>query len=229
MNPEEIDAVDVVIVSHNHYDHLNKYSIQLLTEKTGLFVVPAGVGAQLKNWGVPEDKIREMTWWKELTVGDDLMVAATPAQHFSGRGLTDRNKTLWASWVIQTPGHRVFFSGDSGYFDGFKEIGDHYGPFDMTFLECGAYDEKWYPVHMYPEETVKAHQDLRGKILHPIHWATFNLGLHPWFEPMERLASAAEKASVTAVTPIVGETTVLGTEMNVTRWWETLIADRRLN
>ena len=148
------------------------------------------------------------------------MIAATPAQHFSGRGINDRNKTLWASWVIQTPFHNLFFSGDSGYFGGFKQIGEKYGPFDMTFIECGAYGEGWPKVHMFPEQTVQAHLDLKGDVLHPIHWGTFNLALHPWYEPMERLTAAAHSKNVKIATPIVGETTVYGGNIPVARWWE---------
>ena len=147
----------------------------------------------------------------------------TPAQHFSGRGRFDRNATLWASWVIQTPFHSVFFSGDSGYFGGFKQIGEKYGPFDMTFIECGAYDNGWPKVHMFPEQTVQAHLDLKGIVLHPIHWGTFNLALHPWYEPMVRLTAVADSKSVMTATPIVGETTLYGSNIRSARWWEEAI------
>jgi len=206
----QVPPIDVVIISHDHYDHLNKYSVQRLNENTKIFIVPLAVGARVAEWGVPKDKIVELDWWEEFRFDQNLMVAATPAEHFSGRGFTDRNNTLWASWVIMTPFHKLFFSGDSGYFDGFKQIGAKYGPFDMTFIECGAYSESWPQVHMFPEETVQAHLDLKGFVLHPIHWATFNLTLHPWYEPMVRLAAAADTAKVKIATPIVGETTVYG-------------------
>ena len=148
------------------------------------------------------------------------MVIATPAQHFSGRGLTDRNETLWASWVIITPFHKLFFSGDSGYFEGFKQVGDKYGPFDMTFIECGAYGKSWPKLHMFPEQTVQAHLDLKGIVLHPIHWGTFNLALHPWYEPMERLSTAANLNNVRIATPVVGDTTVYDMKIPTARWWE---------
>ncbi|MCP4150781.1 MAG: hypothetical protein GY757_23750 [bacterium] len=219
---DKLPEIDVVIVSHNHYDHLNKYSIQSLNSRTKVFIVPLGVGAELEGWGVSRDKIVELDWWEEYLVDENLKIAATPAQHFSGRGLSDRDKTLWASWAIQAPNHSVFFSGDSGYFDGFKKIGEKYGPFDMTFIECGAYNEKWHHIHMYPEETVQAHLDLKGKLLHPIHWATFNLSLHAWYEPMVRLTTAAEAANVKTALPIVGETTVYNHYTPSTKWWESL-------
>jgi L-ascorbate metabolism protein UlaG (beta-lactamase superfamily) len=215
-----IPKIDAVIISHDHYDHLNKYSIQHLIEKANKFVVPLKVGALLADWGVPRDKIVELDWWQEFSLDQKLMIVATPAQHFSGRGITDRNETLWASWVFQSPYHNIFFSGDSGYFGGFKQIGDKYGPFDMTFIECGAYGEGWPKVHMFPEQTVQAHLDLKGDVLHPIHWGTFNLALHPWYEPMERLSAAANRKNIKIATPIVGETTVFNTRIPTARWWK---------
>jgi L-ascorbate metabolism protein UlaG (beta-lactamase superfamily) len=220
LNIRQIPKIDVVIISHDHYDHLNKYSVQRLIEKSDKFVVPLAVGSRLIQWGVPKDKIVELDWWQEYRFDENLMLASTPAQHFSGRGLTDRNKTLWASWVIQTPLHNLFFSGDSGYFGGFKQIGDKYGPFDMTFIECGAYNESWSQVHMFPEQTVQAHLDLKGKVLQPIHWATFNLALHPWYEPMVRLTAVAKTKNVKIATPVVGEITVYRMNIPATRWWE---------
>jgi L-ascorbate metabolism protein UlaG (beta-lactamase superfamily) len=221
----QIAAIDAVIISHDHYDHLNRYSIDALNSKTHRFVVPMAVGDRLVKWGVPRAKIVELDWWEEYRFDQHLMIAATPAQHFSGRGLTDRNKTLWASWVVATPGHKLFFSGDSGYFDGFKQIGGTYGPFDLTFIECGAYNTAWAKVHMFPEETVQAHIDLGGKVLHPIHWGTFNLALHPWYEPMERLTTAADAAQVETATPMVGGTTDLYRPNTHTQWWRRAIAN----
>jgi L-ascorbate metabolism protein UlaG (beta-lactamase superfamily) len=217
---QQIPQIDAVIISHDHYDHLNKYSVRRLIEKTGMFIVPLKVGDLLIDWGVPRQKIVELHWWQEYSLDQNLMVAATPAQHFSGRGITDRNETLWASWVIQTPVHNLFFSGDSGYFDGFKQIGEKYGPFDMTFIECGAYGQGWPKVHMFPEQTVQAHLDLKGDILHPIHWGTFNLALHPWYEPMERLTAAANLKNIKIATPVVGETSVYDIKIPTARWWQ---------
>ena len=222
---QRMPMIDAVIISHDHYDHLNKYSVQRLIDKSNKFIVPLAVGARLIDWGVPRDKIVELDWWQEYRLDQKLMVAATPAQHFSGRGITDRNETLWASWVITTPFHNLFFSGDSGYFEGFKQIGDKYGPFDMTFIECGAYGKSWPKMHMFPEQTVQAHLDLKGSVLHPIHWAAFNLALHPWYEPMVRLTAAANFKNVKIATPVVGETTVYRSmSIPATKWWEQAMA-----
>ena len=225
LDVENIPDIDVTIISHNHYDHLNIHSVELLTNNTKLFIVPLGVGAELEANGVPRKKIIELDWWDEDEIFSDLKIVATPSQHFSGRGLSDRNKTLWASWVIESTNHKIFFSGDSGYFEGFKEIGNKYGPFNMTFLESGAYNEKWHHIHMYPEETVQAHIDLKGEILHPVHWATFNLSLHPWYEPMDRLISAAWKYNVKVAMPRIGETTVYNSYIPKEMWWEDFIID----
>ena len=216
---EELPPLDVVIISHDHYDHLNKFSVQQLAGKTNVFVVPLGVGERLVKWGVPSNKIVEMNWWDEIQPTSNLTIAATPAQHFSGRGLLDRNRTLWASWVIMTPKHRVFFSGDTGYFDGFKKIGRKYGPFDVTFLECGAYNERWSNIHMLPEQTVQAFFDLGGRILQPIHWGTYNLALHPWYEPMERLTGEAWRLGAPIATPVMGRVLDYDRPLTAERWW----------
>lgn len=228
LNPDHIPAVDVVIISHNHYDHLNKYSIKKLADKAGMFVVPLRVGETLIKWGVPAEKVFELAWGQQLKTFEGLEITATPSQHFSGRGLFDGNRTLWASFVIKTEKHSVFFSGDSGYFPGFKEIGDQYGPFDITFLECGAYNERWRNVHMLPEETVQAFIDLKGKVLQPIHWATFNLSLHPWYEPIERVTSEAWNRSVHVSAPLMGAIVDYRRPIVTEFWWHPAMKESRL-
>jgi L-ascorbate metabolism protein UlaG (beta-lactamase superfamily) len=217
---DQLPRIDAVIISHDHYDHLNKWSIQHLMAKTDTFIVPLAVGAHLVKWGVKRERIVELDWWESHHLDDALVVTATPAQHFSGRGMIDRNETLWASWVVSGPHHRIFFSGDSGYFAGFKQIGDTYGPFDMTFLECGAYNRMWHKVHMLPEETVQAHLDLKGRLLHPIHWGTFNLALHPWYEPMQRVTAAAERTQIDLALPMIGETICYEQPASKDKWWQ---------
>ncbi|WP_051305689.1 MBL fold metallo-hydrolase [Desulfogranum mediterraneum] len=225
LDPLELPEVDVVIISHNHYDHLNRQSIRQLKDRVGCFVVPEGVGPLLARWGVAAERIRELNWWQEFQAHPELTIAATPAQHFSGRGIWDRNQSLWASWVIKTPRHAVFFSGDSGYFPGFKEIGNHYGPFDLAFLECGAYDHRWSRVHMLPEETVQAFIDLRGRVLQPIHWATFNLALHPWYEPVERLTAAAWAERIQLSLPTMGQVVDYDQPLAEELWWLPLLRE----
>jgi len=215
---DKIDWLDVVVISHDHYDHLDHSSMVALAGKVGLFVVPLGVGSHLEHWGIERERIVELDWWQETTVGS-LTFTATPAQHFSGRKLTDGNKTLWAGWAIKGRDNNIFFSGDSAYFPGFKQIGERLGPFDLTLLECGAYNEAWSNVHMFPEQTAQAHQDLSGDVLLPIHWGRFDLALHPWAEPIERLQVAAAKNNIELTQPRIGERFALQGEFPKTVWW----------
>lgn len=225
---ENLPEIDLVVISHNHYDHFNSTTLETIHPKVKHFIVPLMVGAQLEDLGVPREKITEMDWWEEITPFDNFLIAFTPTQHFSGRGIFDRDESLWGSYVIKGPKHKIYFSGDSGYFEGFKQIGDKYGPFDYTFMECGAYDEKWHYVHMYPEETVQAHIDLKGKILHPTHWGTFDLALHSWYDPMVRVAKTSDSLGVKLSTPIVGETITVDENLNTARWWENVLEEKEL-
>lgn len=214
----ELPVLDAVVISHDHYDHLDLESVRQLSRKTRLFLVPLGVGAHLERWGVAPQKIVELDWWDSTAVGDITFVA-TPARHFSGRGLPAANQTLWCSWVALGPEARIFFSGDSGYFEGFKEIGARYGPFDLALLECGQYSENWPDVHMMPEETAQALLDVRGAALMPIHWGAFDLSLHAWDEPPRRLSAAAQARGITLALPRIGETFTLDS-LPQERWWE---------
>jgi L-ascorbate metabolism protein UlaG (beta-lactamase superfamily) len=225
LDPITLKNIDVVVISHNHYDHLNKYSIQTIHEEVKQFIVPLGVGAQLEAWGVAREKIAELDWWEEFSVDENLTITSTPSQHFSGRGLTDRNKTLWTSYVISSSDHRIYFSGDSGYFDGFKTIGEKYGPFDIAFLECGAYNQAWSFVHMFPEETVQAAIDLKASYTWPIHWGTFNLALHDWFDPMERVSAAAKVQGIRLLTPIFGRIVEYPGKLDTADWWRSYVPE----
>lgn len=222
---DELPPLRGVILSHDHYDHLDRDTILQLAKTTGVFLTPLGVGDRLIAWGVDADKVRQFDWWQGASI-DGVQFTATPAQHFSGRGLFDGNKTLWASWVIVDGANpssdsalRLFFSGDTGYFDGFKEIGRRFGPFDVTLLETGAYDPQWPYVHMQPEQTVQAHKDLRGRWLMPVHNGTFDLAMHGWQEPFERVLALSSEYDIALTTPRMGERLDLAAPHVATRWW----------
>ncbi|MEU8190481.1 MBL fold metallo-hydrolase [Micromonospora carbonacea] len=217
----ELPTVDAVVISHDHYDHLDMATVRALTAgQSAPFVVPLGVGAHLERWGVPEDRIVELDWAESHRVGG-LTITATAAQHFSGRGLR-RDGTLWSSWVVTGAHRRVFYTGDSGYFDGYAEIGAEHGPFDVTLIQIGAYDRAWPSIHMFPEEAVAAHLDLRGGLLLPVHWATFNLALHDWSEPVDRLWAEAKARDVRLAVPRPGERVVVDDPPAVDGWWQSI-------
>ncbi len=218
---EELPQIKGVILSHNHYDHLDKNTIKVLHTKVDNFFVPLGIGADLLKWGVPAEKIIELDWWQNTTVAG-VKLTATPSQHFSGRSLSDGNKTLWASWAIEASEHKIFFSGDSGYFKGFKEIGDRLGPFDITLMETGAYNELWPSVHMMPSESLQAHLDVKGKHLLPIHNGTFDLSIHSWYEPFEEILALSEENQVALLTPEMGQEIRLKEPVADQRWWRGL-------
>lgn len=215
---DELPPIAGVILSHNHYDHLDRATIRRLAGRVGVFVTPLGVGDLLVRWGVNPDKVRQLDWWQSTHV-EGLTLTATPSQHFSGRGLFDSDRALWASWAIEYRDLRIFFSGDSGYFDGFKRIGQRLGPFDLTLMENGAYDRQWPHVHMQPEQSLQAHLDVGGRAMLPIHNGTFDLALHPWHEPLDRIVALASKASVPLLTPRMGERVDLAAPSASERWW----------
>jgi L-ascorbate metabolism protein UlaG (beta-lactamase superfamily) len=203
---EALPAVDAVVISHDHYDHLDIDTINALARSQWApFVVPLGVGAHLRAWGIPEQRVIELDWG-ERTQLEELTLVCTPARHFSGRFLS-RNNTLWASWALLGPSRRAYFGGDGGYTTSFAEIGAEHGPFDLTLMPVGAYNPAWPDIHMNPEEAVQAHLELTAKdsgLLVPIHWCTFRLAPHPWAEPIERLLAAAEAANVRVAVPRPG-------------------------
>lgn len=219
---EELPRIDAVVVSHDHFDHLDMATIQALAERGSHFYVGLGVGAHLRTWKVPEQRIHEMDWWESERVGG-LRIHCTPARHYSGR--TGINKsTLWASWVIEGSKHRVFHSGDSGYGPHFKAIGKRRGPIDLSLIKIGDYgnDRAWEDIHMIPENSIRAHLDLGAKTLLPIHWGTFELSYHAWNEPIERATKAAERHHVDMVTPFLGQVFSFGEPFQSQRWWAKL-------
>lgn len=219
MKLEDLPHIDYVILSHDHYDHLDYGSIRTLESKVGHFIMPLGVSPHLIRWGVEAERITELDWWEEREL-NGLKLACTPARHFSGRGTGDRDSTLWCSWVLHGQDARVYFSGDSGYGPHFKEIGERYGPFDLTMMECGQYNEKWEAIHMLPEQTVQAHEDVRGEVLIPIHWGGFTLAMHDWTDPAERVTKEAERRGVRIATPMIGESVTIGSDAYPhLKWW----------
>lgn len=219
IRPETIDSLDAVIFSHDHYDHLDYHTIRQIHQKVGHFFTPLGVGSHLQAWGVPKEKITELDWWEEASLGSFTFIA-TPARHFSGRGMGDANKTLWASWVLKTPSHRLYFSGDSGYGPHFREIGEQFGPFDFAMMECGQYNLRWEAIHMMPEQSIQASKDVRAEKVMPIHWGAFTLAPHVWTEPVERALRAADSLKVRLITPEIGLPFSPGLETPDSPWWK---------
>jgi len=219
MDIDSIKEIEAVIISHNHYDHLDEGSIKQLKERVNHFIVPLGVGDKLIAWGVDENKITQLDWWENVKL-DDVEIVSTPAQHFSGRGITDTDKTLWSSWVIRNPQHSLYFSGDTGYFPGFKDIGEKYGPFDYAFMECGAYNELWRDIHMMPEDSLQAFKDVKGKVMVPIHNGTFDLSTHAWFDPMEQITILAKENNVTLLLPQIGQLINKEDAVVSSPWWQ---------
>ncbi|KOX07669.1 metallo-beta-lactamase [Streptomyces sp. NRRL B-3648] len=217
-----LGPVDVVVISHDHYDHLDLPSIRALADTDTLFAVPLGVGAHLEHWGVPADRLRELDWHESTRIGG-LTLTATPARHFCGRGLRNTQHTLWASWTVAGDEHRIYHSGDTGYFDGFKETGAAHGPFDATMIQIGAYSEFWPDIHMTPEEGLRAHLDLQGGAPHgvllPIHWGTFNLAPHPWAEPGEWTLAAAGAVGQAVALPVPGRPFEPAGDLPTRPWW----------
>ena len=216
---EDLPKIDFILLSHNHYDHLDKSAIQYLTSKNIPVITMLKVGDQLQKWGVDPLLITELDWWETIEPAEGFIIRALPARHFSGRWLNDRFKTLWGSFAIRGPKHHVYFGADSGYYDGFSFIGKELGPFDLSLLDTGAYNELWESIHMGPENAVQANIDLRSKILMPIHWGTFSLALHPWTEPVERVIRAAESSGVHLLVPAPGETVEVEEEY-ISNWWK---------
>ncbi|MEW9528072.1 MBL fold metallo-hydrolase [Microbispora sp. NPDC049125] len=217
----DLPEVDAVVISHDHYDHLDMATVRVLTRtQSAPFVVPLGVGAHLERWKVPASRIVELDWEEEVTVGG-VRLTATAARHFSGRGF-ERDQTLWASWVIAGERRRVFYTGDSGYFDGYAAIGEAHGPFDLSMIQIGAYSEGWPDIHMTPEEAISAHLDLRAGLLLPVHWGTFTLSTHAWGDPVDRLWSEAKARGVRLVVPRPGERVTVDDPPPVDGWWQTI-------
>jgi len=214
---EDLPPIDYVLISHDHYDHLDMGTIKEL--KDSKFYTPLGVKAHLLRWGIPEENIWEFDWYDEMNISSHLDIALTPAQHFSGRSLFDSDATLWGSWVINLHNRSIFFSGDSGYTEEFVKIGEKYGPFDIAFLESGQYNLAWQDIHMLPDEAIQAGIDLNASTILPIHNSKYELSLHPWKEPLEEVSAEGKRRNLSVATPMIGETFVLGDSIPTDAWW----------
>ena len=216
--PSDFPEIDMMIITHDHYDHLDYKTILKFKSTTKHFYTTLGVGEHLKYWGIAENDITELDWWQKTTINNQTELIATPARHFSGRGI-QRATSLWASFVLKMGAYKIFIGSDSGYDSHFAEIGKQYGPFDIAILETGQYNTNWPLIHMMPEETAQAAIDLKAKVLLPVHWAKFALALHDWNDPIKRVSVAAKKLNVKLTTPLIGEPIILDASYPDKEWW----------
>jgi L-ascorbate metabolism protein UlaG (beta-lactamase superfamily) len=227
---DELPPIDAVVVSHDHYDHLGKQTIRKLARHSATdgaqWITSLGVGELLRSFGVKKERLAELDWTESLTVkskttSDEIKITALPARHFSGRGLTDRFDTLWSSFVLKGKKHNIYYGADSGLWEGFAEIGQQFGPFDLTMLEIGAFNELWKSIHMGPDGAAQAFQEMGASgLLMPIHWGLFNLALHAWRQPIERITEVAEKTGIKLWSPAPGvPTEVIAGKEHRSDWW----------
>ena len=215
---KDLPQIDVILMTHDHYDHLDFASMRELRQKVNCFLVPLGVGRHLEHWGIGKSMITEFDWWQEIKLFE-LQFIFTPSRHFSGRGVLDRATSLWGGWVIKSSKHSIYWSGDGGYDEHFKLVGEKFGPFDWGFMECGQYNERWHQIHMYPEEAVTAAIEAKVKKAIPVHWGAFSLALHHWKEPIQRFKAAAEQKQQACLSPRPGA--IIDINVNETEsWWE---------
>lgn len=219
ITPEQLPPIAAVLISHDHYDHLDYQTIRKIKGKVGHFYVPLGIGAHLRAWGVAPARITEMNWGDSARL-PGITLRCTPSRHFSGRGLTNRNSTLWCSWVIKGPAKRIFYTGDGGYGPHFAAIGAQYGTFDLALVECGQYDRQWAEIHMRPEQSVQAARDVRAAAMLPVHWGAFTEANHAWNESVARASAEAARLGQPLTTPRLGEPVTLGAgPLPTALWW----------
>ena len=221
---KELPKIDFILISHDHYDHLDMKTIKFFKKNKNIsFIVPLGVGSHLTKWGVPNSRIIEMDWWDTKTI-KGVKFICTPAQHFSGRkGFIETQKSLWASWVVKSGNRSFYFSGDSGYSKHYKQIGDKYGPMEVVFMDSGQYNTRWKEVHNMPDEVIKGFVDLKGENLIPIHWGMFTLAMHNWFDPPVEIKKRAKDQNISLITPIIGQVINMKKMTSTESWWEKLI------
>jgi len=211
--------IDYLIITHDHWDHMDYQTLLKLKPKTGKVITGLGNGSNLEYWGFDPKKIVEFDWFEQSVPDSGFIVTATPGRHFTGR-TPKRNQTIWCSFVLQTPTKKIFIGGDSGYDTHFSKIGAEYGPFDLALLECGQYNKSWKYIHMMPEQTVQAAIDLKAKNLMPVHWGKFALSLHAWDEPIQRVTKEATRLAVPLIHPMIGEMVDLDQFASTSEWWK---------
>ena len=221
---EELPEIDIVVITHDHYDHLEAATIRFLASRNSKFIVPLGVGARLESWGIEKNNISELGWHDTKQVGS-LQITALPGIHYTSRSFNDRNKTLWASFVIKGKEKKLFVSGDTGYGKHLKDIGEKYGPFDMAFVEIDGWNKGWPLTHLFPDQAVQLCQDINTQVMFPIHWGVFDLPLHPWDESIKMVAKMAVEKNIGLVTPLMGEKVTPGLSQT-NFWWEMPNRDR---
>ena len=216
---DDMPEIDYLILTHDHYDHLDFKTIRKLKKKVKKIYCSAGISSHLIYWGINKEIITEMDWWQTEVLDNNTTLTAAPARHFSGRAIK-RGQTLWSSFILTSPGIKIYLGGDSGYDSHFKEIGEKFGPFDLAILECGQYNTMWPLIHMMPEETVQAAIDLKTKQLLPVHWGKFRLSMHPWNEPVKRVLAKAKEINMPVLTPRIGEPVLFLSKSSSKAWWE---------
>ena len=219
---DDLPDIDILIITHDHYDHLDYKTVVKLQPRVKSVCTSLGVGAHLRYWGYDPSIITELDWWERKSFADDISIRTAPARHFSGRTLK-RNQTLWSSFILNAGGYKLFLGGDSGYDHAFRQIGEAEGPFDIAILEAGQYNDDWPLIHMKPEEAVQAAKDLKAKVLLPVHWGKFSLAFHPWFEPAARIRKKAFELNQLVTSPLIGESVIVGESYPDTSWWESIL------
>jgi len=215
---EDMPAIDYLILTHDHYDHLDFKTVRKLKKKVDKIYCSLGISSHLKYWGFDTSRITELDWWESNQFEENISLMAAPARHFSGRGIK-RGQTFWSSFILKTKDHNLYLGGDSGYDSHFKEIGNKYGPFDIAILEAGQYNSMWPLIHMMPEETVQASVDLQAKALLPVHWGKFSLAMHAWTDPVTRVLDKAKELNVKVLTPKIGQPIILDDDFQFESWW----------
>ena len=216
---DTLPPLDAILLTHDHYDHLDYASIKKLKSKTDTWLVALGVGRHLEKWGVSGAQITEFDWWDNIDF-QEISLTFTPSRHFSGRGLGDRAKSLWGGWVFVTTAHKIYWSGDGGHGTHFQEIGKRFGSFDWAFLECGQYNPLWHQIHMLPDEAAQAGVDVQAAVSIPVHWGGFSLALHTWYDPVEAFVAESQKLGLSIVLPQIGEVVEMGEDYPGKAWWE---------